>query len=120
MRSLLRQVLGVTGTLPAVLALSLALAAEGRAAPAPTPAAPTAPTATAPAGAGARPKVAPKRRPPKAPPKIVEMEAETIEGRILKPEVFYVLGRAESRYRGFEVRRSFVPEIVESLKQNPL
>ena len=49
-----------------------------------------------------------------------ELEALVIEGRIQKPEVFYVLGRAGYHYRGLPVRRSFVPRIVESLKRNPL
>ena len=61
-----------------------------------------------------------RRAAPKAAPGVEELEALVIEGRIQKPEVFYVLGRAGYHYRGLPVRRSFVPRIVESLKRNPL
>jgi hypothetical protein len=58
-------------------------------------------------------------RGPKAPPKIEELEALVIEGRIQKPEVFYVIGRSDTRYKGQELRRSFVHKIPESVEGNP-
>lgn len=51
---------------------------------------------------------------------VVALEGDTIVGRVPKPQVFYVLGRSEKRYRGLGVRRSFVRRIVDTLKRNPL
>ena len=55
----------------------------------------------------------------KAPPKVIELEALVIEGRIQKPEVFYVLGRAGSRYTHKERRKIFTHKVLSSVKDNP-
>lgn len=52
--------------------------------------------------------------------RVEELEALVIEGRIPKPQVFYVLDRSERSYRARTMHRSFVREIVDSLKRNPL
>lgn len=54
-----------------------------------------------------------------APPKVEELEALVIEGRIQKPEVFYVIGRAEADYRDQKLKKSFVKEILKSVEDNP-
>ncbi|PIE65730.1 MAG: hypothetical protein CSA24_02110 [Deltaproteobacteria bacterium] len=54
-----------------------------------------------------------------APPKVIELEAMVIEGKVAKPQVFYVLGRSRIRYQGIKLQRSFVHRIVESAKRNP-
>ena len=59
------------------------------------------------------------KRPRKGPPRVIELEELVIEGRIQKPEVFYVLGRASSRYEKLELKRDFVDRIVESVENNP-
>ena len=55
----------------------------------------------------------------KAPPKVIELEELIVEGRIQKPEVFYVLGRADTRYQATRSRESFLKSIDESVKENP-
>ena len=59
------------------------------------------------------------KRPRKGPPRVIELEELIIEGRIQKPEVFYVLGRASSRYEKLELKRDFVDRIVKSVENNP-
>lgn len=52
-------------------------------------------------------------------PKVIELEEMVIEGKVAKPTVFYVLGRAGIRYEGLRLDRSFVKRIVESARANP-
>ncbi|GMV43300.1 MAG: hypothetical protein AMXMBFR64_50160 [Myxococcales bacterium] len=59
------------------------------------------------------------KRAEKAPPRVQELEALVIEGRIQKPEVFYVLGRTDARYGDREVKKSFVDKVVQSVRDNP-
>jgi hypothetical protein len=59
------------------------------------------------------------KRSRKGPPRVIELEELVIEGRIQKPEVFYVLGRASSRYEKLELKRDFVDRIVKSVENNP-
>lgn len=58
-----------------------------------------------------------KELPP--PPKVIEMEAITVEGRIQKPQVFLILGRGELRYKKTEEKKSFVNEVIKSVEENP-
>jgi hypothetical protein len=51
--------------------------------------------------------------------KIIVLDEEKIEGRIQKPEVFYILQRSNLNYKSLELQRSFVPEIVDSVKKQP-
>lgn len=53
------------------------------------------------------------------PPKVIELEEMVIEGKVAKPQVFYVIGRSRVEYKGIKLERSFVHRIVESAKQNP-
>ena len=64
-------------------------------------------------------KEAPAKKPRKAPPRVVELEELVVEGRIQKPEVFYVLGRAETRYSSLTEKKSFVDRIKTSVDENP-
>ncbi|MCB9727561.1 MAG: hypothetical protein H6744_02575 [Deltaproteobacteria bacterium] len=52
-------------------------------------------------------------------PRVIELEGIIIEGKIPKPQVFYVLGRSQVRYQSLQLDRSFVSRIVETAKQNP-
>ena len=54
-----------------------------------------------------------------APPKVIELEAMVIEGKVAKPQVFYVLGRSRIQYEGIRLKRSFVERIVASARRNP-
>jgi len=65
-------------------------------------------------------------RPAKAPaatkkgaPKVIELEALVIEGKVAKPQVFYVLGRSRVQYENLKKQRVFVDRIVEGANQNP-
>lgn len=59
------------------------------------------------------------KRAEKAPPRVQELEALVIEGRIQKPEVFYVLGRTDARYGDRDVKKSFVDKVLQSVRDNP-
>jgi hypothetical protein len=52
-------------------------------------------------------------------PRVIELEGIIIEGKIPKPQVFYVLGRSQVRYEQLQLDRSFVSRIVETARQNP-
>jgi hypothetical protein len=55
---------------------------------------------------------------PRGPPRVIELEALTIEGRIAKPQVFYVLGRSRIEYENLKMQRVFVDRILETAKKN--
>lgn len=55
----------------------------------------------------------------KGAPKVIELEALVIEGKIAKPQVFYVLGRSRVQYDNLEQQRVFVDRIVEGANKNP-
>jgi hypothetical protein len=55
---------------------------------------------------------------PRGPPRVIELEALTIEGRVAKPQVFYVLGRSRIEYENLKMQRVFVDRIVETAKKS--
>jgi len=55
----------------------------------------------------------------KSAPTIQELEEMVIEGKIQKPEVFYILSRGETRYKLPIRKESFVDRIVQSVEKNP-
>lgn len=55
---------------------------------------------------------------PRGPPKVIELEALTIEGRVAKPQVFYVLGRSRVEYENLRMQRIFVERILETARKN--
>jgi len=64
----------------------------------------------------AEPKDPPGKR---GKPKVIELEAMVIEGKIAKPQVFYVLGRSRVQYENLKMQRVFVDRIVDAAKKNP-
>lgn len=50
---------------------------------------------------------------------VIELEGLVIEGKIAKPQVFYVLGRSTIRYEHLQLDQSFVHRILQSAKTNP-
>lgn len=56
---------------------------------------------------------------PKGPPRVIELEAMVIEGKVAKPQVFYVLGRSRVQYASMKLQQNFVGRIVEDAKKNP-
>ena len=63
-------------------------------------------------------KVRDRARPPTM-PRAEALEALVVVGRIQKPEVFYVLGRTDFKYRGLQLKKSFVDRIQRSIDGNP-
>jgi hypothetical protein len=51
--------------------------------------------------------------------KVIRLEAIKVEGRIQKPQAFYVLQRSNLNFEGLELRQSFLPKIVQSVEKEP-
>ena len=51
--------------------------------------------------------------------KVIRLEAIKVEGRIQKPQAFYILQRSNLNFEGLELKQSFIPKIVESVKKAP-
>ena len=62
------------------------------------------------AGAQARPRRAPK---------VIELEEIKIEGRVQKPNAFYILNRSNIGYQVMELRTSFLQQVVRSVRSEP-
>ncbi len=99
-------------TAPRTLLLPLALAARAaggaraQAAPAEKP----------PASAEARPGRSEKARPQR---KVLRLEELTVEGRIQKPQAFFILQRSNLSFEGAEKKESFLPKIQKSCEKDP-
>lgn len=51
--------------------------------------------------------------------RVIKIEAVTVEGKIQKPEAFYILQRSELNFRGLEPKKSFIPLIIKSVESEP-
>ena len=51
--------------------------------------------------------------------KVIRLEAIKVEGRIQKPQAFYILQRSNLNFAGLELRQSFLPKIVKSVEEEP-
>lgn len=51
--------------------------------------------------------------------KVIRLEEITVEGRIQKPQAFYILPRSNLDYEALDRRESFLPEIDVSLDKDP-
>ena len=58
------------------------------------------------------------RKKPRA-PKVIELEEIKIEGRVQKPNAFYILNRSNIGYEVMELRTSFVNEVIRSVRRDP-
>lgn len=52
-------------------------------------------------------------------PKVIELEEIKIEGRVQKPNAFYILNRSNIGYEVMELRTSFVHRVFESVRKSP-
>ena len=52
-------------------------------------------------------------------PKVIQLEEIKIEGRVQKPNAFYILNRSNLGYEVMDLRTSFVNEVVRSVKKEP-
>jgi len=51
--------------------------------------------------------------------RVIRLEAIKVEGRIQKPQAFYVLQRSSLNFEGLELKQSFIPKIFESIEEQP-
>jgi hypothetical protein len=59
-----------------------------------------------------------KKKPARA-PKVIQLEEIKIEGRVQKPNAFYILNRSNIGYEVMELRTSFVREVIRSVRRDP-
>ncbi|MEY4581707.1 MAG: hypothetical protein RL701_6410 [Pseudomonadota bacterium] len=52
-------------------------------------------------------------------PKVIQLEEIKIEGRVQKPNAFYILNRSNLGYEVLDLRTSFVREVVRSVQADP-
>jgi hypothetical protein len=51
--------------------------------------------------------------------RVIEFEEIIVEGRIQKPEAFYILQHASLSYEGLNPKPSFLEELLESVDEEP-
>lgn len=52
-------------------------------------------------------------------PRVIELEEIRIEGRVQKPNAFYILNRSNIGYEVMDLRNEFLREIVRSVQRKP-
>ena len=52
-------------------------------------------------------------------PRVIQLEEIVIEGRVQKPNTFYILNRSNLGYEVLELRTSFLREVVRSVQKEP-
>lgn len=52
-------------------------------------------------------------------PRVIQLEEIRIEGRVQKPNAFYILNRSNLGYEVLDLRTSFVREILRSVRREP-
>jgi hypothetical protein len=58
------------------------------------------------------------RRAPRA-PRVIQLDEIRIEGRVQKPNAFYILNRSNLGYEVLDLRTSFVREVIRSVQEEP-
>jgi hypothetical protein len=51
--------------------------------------------------------------------KVIRLETITVEGRIQKPQAFYILQRSNLNFDELERIESFLPKVVRSVEKDP-
>ncbi len=51
--------------------------------------------------------------------KVIRLEQITVEGRIQKPQAFYILQRSNLNFDELERTESFLPRVVKSVEKDP-
>jgi hypothetical protein len=52
-------------------------------------------------------------------PRIIQLEEIVIEGRVQKPNAFYIINRSNLGYEVLELRTSFLRKVVRSVQKEP-
>jgi len=55
---------------------------------------------------------------PRRAPKVIQLEEIKIEGRVQKPNAFYILNRSNLGYEVMDLRTSFIRDIVRSVQSD--
>ena len=50
---------------------------------------------------------------------VINLEETVIEGRIQKPEAFYILQHANLNYEELNPEKSFIPQLLKSVEKEP-
>jgi hypothetical protein len=53
------------------------------------------------------------------PKKVIRLETITVEGRIQKPQAFYILQRSNLNFDELERTESFLPKVAKSVDKDP-
>ena len=51
--------------------------------------------------------------------RVIKIDAVTVEGKIQKPEAFYILQHASLNYERLDAKKTFIPELLDSVKEKP-
>lgn len=51
--------------------------------------------------------------------KVIKIGDIKIEGRIQKPQAFYVLSRAPLNYKNLDLKESFIKKVIQAVKKAP-
>ena len=51
--------------------------------------------------------------------KVIRLDAITVEGRIQKPQAFYILQRSNLNFDDLSRSESFIPKVVQSVEKAP-
>ena len=51
--------------------------------------------------------------------RVLKLDAFTVEGRIQKPQAFFILQRSSQGFEASEKKESFLPKIVKSCEKEP-
>lgn len=51
--------------------------------------------------------------------KVIRLEQITVEGRIQKPQAFYILQRSNLNFEELDRTESFLPKVVKSVEKDP-
>lgn len=58
-------------------------------------------------------------KPAPARKKVIRLEAITVEGRIQKPQAFYILQRSQLNFEELNRTDSFLPKVIKSVEKDP-
>lgn len=67
----------------------------------------------------AAPAAAQEKKRDKGKGKVIQIDALKVEGQIQKPEAFYILQKGDVNFKGLEPKKSFLPEILQSVEKEP-
>ena len=51
--------------------------------------------------------------------RVIRIDTIKVEGKIQKPEAFYILQRSQLNFEGLEPKKSFLPLIIKSVDKEP-